>query len=289
MLTLFFFQPKFFLLEMQNQTQLPAAKPAPSPRINLRPPIEENTKQCLLIGNSLTAFNLMPHMLEKFLFAATGKLWLASNITRGGADLRWHRESGYADRALDILSPIDVVVLQDQSRRPAQDPEASEADFLYWAKAAESKGARVLLYLTWNLLNEEPILETMQNTLSRITEKTSAKIAPAGRVWEKFRQDFPEVGLYCEDGKHPNAMGSLLVAAVLCRSISGTLPQSCPTDWFAGGYEDGFLPEGIWERLKTEQTESSRSPCGKSSETFTAGTAGLQRNLHHWFSREVTF
>jgi hypothetical protein len=215
---------------MQNQTQLPAAQPASTPRIYLRPPIEENTKQCLLIGNSLTAFNMMPHMLEKFLFAATGQLWLGSNVTRGGASLDWHRESGHADRALETLSPIDVVILQAQSRRPAQDSEASEADFTYWTKAAESKGARVLLYLTWNLLNEAPILATMQGTLSRVTGQTSAEITPVGHVWEKFRKDFPEVALYREDGKHPSAIGSLLVAAVLCQSIAGTLPQNAPFD-----------------------------------------------------------
>jgi len=226
--------------------------PAPTPRINLRPPIQENSKHCLLVGNSLTAFNMMPHMLEKLLFAATGQLWLGSNITRGGGSLQWHREAGYADHALETLSPVDVVIIQDQSRRPAKDPQASEADFLYWTKKAESKCARVLLYLTWNLLNESPILEELQSTLSRVTEKTSAEIAPVGRVWEKFSKVFPEVVLYREDGKHPTAIGSFLVATVLSRSIAGTLPQSCPTDWFAGGYEDGVLPEGTWEWLKNE-------------------------------------
>ncbi|GEM_PF-2833627 len=229
---------------------VPSSDHGAAVRIQLRLSGLGNEKRCLLVGNSLTHFNHMPHMLEKLLQAATGDNWVCSSITRGGATLAWHRKTNYAGQVLDTTPVFDVVVFQDQSRRPAKEPEASAEDFIYWSEKASATGAKVLFYQTWDILNEPPMIDTFRQTLKTANTSQQATIAPAGEIWAQMLNHTPADLLYREDGKHPKAPGSLITAAVLCQTLCGNLPETCPAGMLAGGYEEMQLPEGFWARLK---------------------------------------
>jgi len=227
----------------------PSADHGASTRIQLRLSGLGPEKRCLLVGNSLTHFNHMPHMLEKLLLAATGETWVCSSITRGGATLDWHRRMNYAGQVLATSPAFDAVVLQDQSRRPADDAEASAQDFGYWSEQAGRTGARVVLYQTWDLIGEPSRLTQFRRTLEGVCHTHDAVMAPVGEVWQQMRSTTPDSMLYREDGKHPKAPGSLIAAVVLCRTLCGRLPDTCPSGMLAGGYEELNLPDGFWDRL----------------------------------------
>lgn len=230
----------------------PSAEHGAPARIQLRLSGLGDEKHCLLMGNSLTHFNYMPQMLEKLLCASTGETWVCSSITRGGATLRWHRQMRYVDKVLETSpTPFDVVVIQDQSRRPAADADASAEDFSYWIEKAENSGAQALLYQTWNLCGQPPLIETFMDTLRRAANGTHAVIAPVGDAWDVLLETLPESSLYREDGKHPKALGSLIAAVILCYKICGSIPETCPDGMLAGGYEELSLPDGFWEKLRS--------------------------------------
>ncbi len=234
--------------------ELPDIPPSPdhgaAVRIQLRLSGLGPEKRCLLVGNSLTHFNTMPHMLERLLQSSTGENWVCSSITRGGATLAWHRKMNYAGQVLDTAPAFDAVVFQDQSRRPAKEPEASAEDFGYWAEKASATGAKVLFYQTWDILKEPSMIDTFRQTLETACRSQHADIAPAGEVWGKMLDHSPADLLYRQDGKHPKALGSLIAAAVLCKTLCASLPETCPGGMLAGGYEELELPEGFWEKLK---------------------------------------
>jgi hypothetical protein len=195
-------------------------------------------RHCLMIGNSLTHFQSMPAMLRRLLSAADDQPWVVSSITRGGATLAWHRAMGYADRALNNGYRFDAVTIQDQSRRPAQFALESEADFRHFIQCAQDNQAVPVAYLTWNLMNEPPLLGAMQATLAPAVDGTAGRVAPAGPLWEEVRRAYPDMALHLPDNKHPTVAGSFLAALALCYSICGRLPEEIPAMLAAGGYQE---------------------------------------------------
>lgn len=209
-------------------------------RVQLRLGGLGDERHVLLIGNSLTHFHTMPYMLETLLGAATGANWVCSSVTRGGATLAWHRAHGYAERVLATAGPgaFDAVVVQDQSRRPAQHPAASAADFAFFFDYAARMQARPIGYLSWNLRDEPTHVHQMRATLDAAAAASGATVAPAGEHWEAVGSALPHLERYEPDGKHPTAIGSLIAAASLCQAIAGVCPTALPPKIAAGGYQD---------------------------------------------------
>ena len=196
----------------------------------------------LMIGNSYTAQNDLPHMLATLMCHSA----IATNVhvdeltTGGGSMHEWVRVG-----ATKLLAGHDVVVLQEQSQTPGFDVntaeyQASLAAVDELAAAATAAHVHVVLFQTWGHQDGDPmnagIYPTYDAMQTRIIDgygrylasirtgpAPDAEVAPVGQAWAwaYTHNNSLFTALYDTDGSHPSAAGTYLAALVLARTISG--------------------------------------------------------------------
>jgi hypothetical protein len=221
---------------------LPVHTPSPEHedicRIDLRLGGPVPRTQVLMVGNSLTHFHLLGHMVQGLASAVGKGEWLVSTCARYGATLTWHREFGYATGLIEGGPAWDFITFQDFSDRPAVAADASAADLEHWAGLARNRGATPVGYATWDILGREPLADAIEDTHRRGMAPSQGLVAPAGRAFRRIRQARPDLELYRDDGKHQTALGSFVAAAAIAKTLTGALPVQAPERLLAGGYED---------------------------------------------------
>lgn len=193
------------------------AKDAPS-----RPAIK-----VLFIGNSYTYYNDMPQLLESIAQSQQSSAYIihTEHITKNGATLKQHWEEKNAVAKITSGS-WHYVVLQEQSTAMLYDEHAKEA-YVHMHKFNEiikKAGARSILYVTWprkpgHTLYEKHSLDfngmeyQINNRSHQMAKQLGMGLIYTSSIWkEALRQNIP---IYTEDGSHPSAYGSYLVALKL--------------------------------------------------------------------------
>lgn len=178
------------------------------------------TTRILFIGNSYTYCNDLPAMVQSLAQSADRDVE-ASQVTSGGKTLEWH---WYNPGTLDALarSDWDFVVLQEQSTRPVEEPEA----MLSAAKRLQARAgsAKVVLYHTWARQNIPEMQEGLNDSYFRVARELSCLVAPAGLAWQKALAENPDWVLHTEDRSHPNTIGTYLTACVFYATLFQTTP-----------------------------------------------------------------
>ena len=191
-----------------------------------------NTVKVLFIGNSYTYFNDMPETFAG-ICRERGIDCEADSVTAGGYTLADFLSDGdeYGERAKALLSEkrYDFVVLQEQSVRPAAEPEAflsSVRDIIHFIR---QNGARPVFYETWGRADGSHALvslgwthEIMQDKLRDAYEAAAAEhgalLVRAGeRFHEAYRRGEP---VFDPDGSHPSEYGSRLVAEAFADALA---------------------------------------------------------------------
>lgn len=201
-----------------------------------------NARSLLFIGNSYTYYNDMPTAIfEKFANAAH-KMPTVDAITKGGWTLEKHAdptdESGtLVKTALMGEKKYDVVILQEQSLRPAIAPEKFFTAVEDLAARIRAAGAQPVLYATWGRHSESPDLQTHGLTNETMTYKLAAAyaaigerldipVAFAGLAFHEIYTGERDIELYNADRSHPSYAGSYLAAATLYAKIYGEAPEA---------------------------------------------------------------
>jgi hypothetical protein len=201
----------------------------------------------LFIGNSYTYENDLPCRLAELASAGGHPVETAMEAT-GGWTLAQH------DASPDTLSRLngdhwDYVILQEQSEIPAL--WESRETGMYTAVRdlagrVRAAGARPVLFLTW--AHRDGLAEygaamdfdTMQDALTegyrRIAHELDLPIAPAGEAWRLARQRDATLGLWQEDGSHPDPNGTYLAACVFYAALFGQSPEGL-------AYTGGLAPD----------------------------------------------
>ncbi len=200
-------------------------------------------QKILFIGNSYTYFNKMPEIFES-IARSCGKEVEISAITKGGYTLEKHanpEEEITGVRVAEALSSnnkgaFDAVVLQEQSVRPAKDPEKFYEAAKLLIEKIKNIGAVPYLYATWGRKDGCPLLEEMgwnneimtdmlAATYGKIGEETNTCVAFVGRAFRDIYTNYPDLtDLYNPDKSHPSYSGSFLAALVLAAKILGIDP-----------------------------------------------------------------
>ncbi len=178
----------------------------------------------LFIGNSYTFYNDMP-MIFRDLCAKNGFEAEVMSVTQGGYTIAHYvsNENEQGRRAKEILKThkFDYVVLQEQSVRPAANPETFLESVRKFMPYIRENGAVPVFYQTWGRPDKTPILaqygwthETMQALLKDAYTKAAAEnngiLVPAGdRLSEGYRAG---LDVYSDEGGHPSLLGSQIIA-----------------------------------------------------------------------------
>ena len=224
------------------------ATDGPSPETEAPPVTSEETKmpektyprKILFIGNSYTYVNDLPAAVAAIAKAEGRPLEVAS-VTQGGQTLKFfndpEKEKGKEALAAIASGGYDVVVLQEQSLRPA----ISTGLFLEAAaslcKKIRAAGAEPVFYATWGRKEGAAALEQYHLTNKTMTEKllaayrrageiNGAAVSPVGAAFYEIYTGHPGIELYQSDGSHPSQAGTFLAALTLYITIFGEAPQS---------------------------------------------------------------
>jgi hypothetical protein len=196
----------------------------------------------LIIGNSYTYYNDMPTAIFEKMATAAGYTVDVTAITKGAWTLEKFADpadehGAKVQAALTGEKKYDIVILQEQSLRPAIAPEKFDAAVENLAARIRATGAKPMLYATWGRHAESADLEkhgltneTMTYRLAAsyaaIGEKLDIPVAHAGLAFYEIYTSESSIDLYNPDLSHPSYAGSYLAAAALYTKIFGKAPEA---------------------------------------------------------------
>jgi hypothetical protein len=182
-------------------------------------PRQAHPLRILFVGNSLTAANGLPSMVEA-LAHARGTAVEITSVAVNNFSLEDHWTEGQARSAIG-QGRWSVVVLQ---QGPSSLPESRVLlrDYVRrFAAEAKKARARTALYMVWPAKSRERDFERVIESYALAARDVDGLLLPAGDAWREAWQLDPSLQLYAEDGFHPNRLGSYLAALVIWRGISG--------------------------------------------------------------------
>jgi len=204
----------------------------------------QTTKNVLFIGNSYTYVNNLPQLISNVANSAGDQVIFDSSAP-GGYTFEGHTTNSVT---LDKISQgdWDVVVLQEQSQRPAFPIGQIEAEVFPFAEMLDdlinenNSCAETMFYMTWGRKNGdasncgfyEPLCTYagMDSLLSlryqMMAEMNEAVVSPVGAVWHYIREQHPLIELYSSDESHPSLAGSYAAACCFYTSIFRKDPQN---------------------------------------------------------------
>lgn len=194
--------------------------------VEVRAAQKDQPLRVLFIGNSLTYYNNLPHLLEQLAASSNVPRKLQTRLVGfGGATLHSHWERGVALKAIRE-GTWDYVVLQEQSSLGAvymvngtrwitPDPEFFHQYARLFDEEIKRTGAKTLFFLTWARKDTPPREQAaLTYAYMKIAKELKAIVAPVGIAWQEARKGESELSLYLEDGSHPSSSGSYLAACV---------------------------------------------------------------------------
>ena len=179
-----------------------------------------STIRVLFIGNSLTAANGLPAMVEA-LSRANGAATVvdATAVTTNNFSLEDHWVQGPA-RATVAKGGWSVIVLQ-QGPSALPDSRVLLRDYAKrFAADASHVGARTALYMVWPSKARDRDFDAVSKSYALAAQDVGGTLLPSGDAWrEAWRRD-PSLALYADDAFHPSELGSYLAALTIWRGLS---------------------------------------------------------------------
>jgi hypothetical protein len=178
-----------------------------------------STYRILFVGNSLTAANALPKMVEA-LGTARGNTVEIITVAVNNFSLEDHWNHGEVRNAIARGNWTHVVLQQGPSSLP--ESRALLRDYVKrFAGEAAKIGARITLYMVWPAKPRQRDFDAVSESYRLAAQDVDGVILPAGDAWREAWKLDPSLELYAEDGFHPSRPGSYLAALTIWRGLSG--------------------------------------------------------------------
>jgi hypothetical protein len=181
----------------------------------------------LFIGNSLTATNDLPAVLEAFA-RAQGVTVETRTVAFPDHSLEDHWRRPEARRAISE-GKWDYVVLQQGPSAMQDSRRLLRTYTTRFAEEIAAAGARPALFMVWpasGRLNDFPrVIESYRAAAADV----GAVLLPAGDAWRRMWDRDRTVRLYGPDGFHPSGLGTYLAALVMFQQFTGTSVVGLPS------------------------------------------------------------
>lgn len=189
----------------------------------------------LFVGNSYTFANggLSAHVDSLLSGGFPGLEAVVEEYTAGGATLEDH----FRDQALRMLllsRPWDLVILQEQSLRPIEDPEGMWEYAFRLDSLVTACGGQTGFFMTWPREYAPGTLGDLEYAYSHAGAHLDASVAPVGTAWFLALGMEPSIDLWEDDQSHPTMAGTFLAACVFYSLLTGESAQGT-----------GYVPDGI--------------------------------------------
>jgi hypothetical protein len=181
----------------------------------------------LFIGNSLTAANSMPSMVQGLARAAGGATVAATTLTVNNFSLEDHWNGGDA-RKIIVRGGWSVIVLQ-QGPSALPDSRVLLRDYTKrFDRESKKIGAKTALYMVWPSKNRFGDFDDVSRSYALAAADVGGLLLPAGDAWRAAWRRDAALPLYARDDFHPSVMGSYLAALVIYQGLSGRSPVGLP-------------------------------------------------------------
>ena len=242
----------------------------------------------LFIGNSYTAANNLPAILEGLADAAGGRKIRTDRHLVGGCTLQRHVQQKRAVEKIEA-DKWDAVVLQEQSLRAVLDRQSLHKYARFLDAKIKQQGAKTVFYLTWARRHipdmqagADPAASPeyaramyqisgsakaidfdawcrqqragLQGGLNGayfdIAQELGAQVAPVGIAWKKALAAEPAFVLHRPDKSHPNPTGTYLAACVFYATLLAQSPVGLPCEVKQGARVLVRIPGSEAKRLQ---------------------------------------
>lgn len=179
----------------------------------------------LFVGNSHTYFNDMPELFARFAMETAGEKPEVVMLAYSGRNLEWHRKEYFSLRFNLMYGNYDYCIIQ-QAAHPYPPMESTLEYGKEIINLCHQNNAVPIVYMTWAEKRFPENQQIMIETCERLAKENNALLAPIGRVWQKIQQDHNDIELFYEDGEHASPYGDFLIAATLCKILTGDISPS---------------------------------------------------------------
>jgi hypothetical protein len=179
--------------------------------------------EIVFVGNSYTHFHDLPAMVQALGRAQQPPREVTTVMLAPGGftwQQHWAAEGADAPRTVLREKRPDFVVLQEQSRRPLDEPKAMHEVVPKLAKLVKDCGAQPVWYMTWARQAEPEAQDRITAEYGKAWQTGGGLLAPVGRAWQLALAHKGQ-RLHSDDGSHPNPGGSYLAACVLYATMCG--------------------------------------------------------------------
>jgi hypothetical protein len=190
---------------------------------------QQKELKVLFVGNSYTYGNNLPHIVSILSDSTETKLITRKSVI-GGAYLRehWNGDRALKTRELIAEGDFDIVVLQNNSMAAMLAPDSTIKYVKLFAEYNKQHGAETYLFNTWAREKVPQFQPEIDAMYLKAAEEAGAIRVPVGSAWELALDIRPSIELFTLDGSHPNELGTLLIACIFVKSITGELPLYLP-------------------------------------------------------------
>ncbi len=210
-------------------------------------------RRVLLIGNSHTYFNGGVNTHLQYLIDEARPDWnvLVQARTAGGYTLENHFNDPTTINTI-TSGNWDLVVLQEQSSRPMNDPLLFYQSATALDSVITASGGITGFYMTWAWRNNPEMYEPIRDAYNYIGAFLHGMVAPAGVAYYNSSQTDPDVDLYDADNYHPSPAGTYLVACTMLAAIWYVNPIGLnyfPTD--IDSHTAQYLQQIAWQTVSS--------------------------------------
>lgn len=217
----------------------------------------------LFLGNSHTFFNDMPQTFKQ-LAESAGVPTEVSMIAHGGRTFAWHLQEAVELRFALLYGQYDYLIIQQAAHFPPEPPTPEETlkDVLTIVDMAKAVGATVIPTVTWAERHIPENQSAMNRAYNLVMAEAGLRCSPAGQVFMRVKQEYPEIDMYFEDGAHCSPYGSYGVACCVFSQIFGRSPEGLPNRGFRTSFDMSDAATeldadkcAILQRLAWEETQ----------------------------------
>jgi hypothetical protein len=187
----------------------------------------------LFIGNSLTAANNLPAVVEA-LARASGDRLECRAVTFDGYSLEDHWNRGDARRAIAQGGWTTVVLQQGPSALPESQRLLREYVKRFDGEIRGS-GARTALYMVWPSMSRRSDFDGVVRSYTNAAKDVGGLLLPAGDAWRAAWRRDGKAALYSADGLHPTPAGTYVAALVIYQGLLGRSPVGLPSSLSSAG------------------------------------------------------
>lgn len=200
-------------------------------------------KRLLFIGNSLTASNDLPSLVQQLFVTLKQPKPFVEAVVMPGSSLGDHWRGNPSIKQTIINGKWDYIILQQGPSSLASSQKELLQDMATAKPWLVQSKAKPCLFMVWPDTSRHRFFPQVRDAYANAARAVDGVFLPAGLALQYIRDEAPAVNLFT-DGLHPNQLGTYLAAYVITARLTGARPEQLPAryNWLQG-YQVSLTPK----------------------------------------------